>query len=228
MLTAEQILTVPSVLEGALPVDVVARLPQRTPPAPWRSNVETAVWTFRSPAAAAAALPAGLRRGVPLGIGAFVQYLDGAVGPYHEVLAAPHIVRAGRGLAGYIPFIAVDSIPSIHGGRTNWALPKVLAAFEGRPATDSQLSGVGEDWSINADIRQRGPWFPILAGGSCAQPWPDGSTRVFRSVFRGRARLASLRIEVAGQPPLASAVPSGKHYGLVIRGSVQVGAPAAV
>ncbi len=226
MLTAEEILTVPGVLDADLPDGVRAGLPERTPPAPWRSNVETTVWGFRSTPASASAVPAGLVPSLPIGAAAFVNYLDGAVGPYHEVLATPRCVRAG-GLSGYVPFIAVDSLPSIHGGRTNWALPKVFAHFSGEPAAEGRLSGVGVDWSIGADVRQRGPWFPILVGASCAQPWPDGSTRLFWSVFRGRARIASVDVEVSGPESLTSVLPAGRHPGLVIRGSVRVGAPRA-
>jgi hypothetical protein len=224
VLSAVEMLTVPGVLDGALPPEVMAELPEATPPAPWRSHLETALWGFRSTPESAGALPAGLEASLPIGAGAFVSYLDGAVSAYHEVLATPRCVKAG-GVRGYVPFIAVDSVASIHGGRTNWALPKVLAAFTGAPARDTRLTGAGSDWSVSAEVQPRGPWFPFRGGAGCAQPWPDGSTRVFRSAFRGRARLASLTVEVSGPDSLTSVLPSGRHLGLLIRGSVAVGAP---
>ncbi len=228
VLTAEEILDVPAVHGGELSLEVRAQLPEQTPPAPWHSNIETAMWLFRATPAARAALPTGLAPALPIGFAAFINYLDGAVGAYHEILATPHAVRAtgARGIAGYVPFIAVDSIPSIHGGRTNWALPKTYASFEGEPSRDSRLSGTGADWTISSVVRQFGPWFPIRAGAPCAQPWPGGGTRVFRSSFRGRARLASLEVQVSGPESLTAVLPSGRHFGVVIRGSVDVGAPA--
>jgi hypothetical protein len=226
VLTAEEILEVPAVHGGELSLEVRAQLPEQSPPAPWRSNIETVMWGFRATPAAAPALPDGLTPALPVGFAAFIRYLDGAVGPYREILATPHSVRAGRrGIAGYVPFIAVDSIPSIHGGRTNWALPKTYADFEGSPARDARLSGRGADWTIAALVRQHGPWFPIRAGAPCVQPWPGGGTRVFRSSFRGRARLASLELKVRGPDSLTSVLPAGRHFGVVIRGSVTVGAP---
>jgi hypothetical protein len=228
MLSAEEILTVPTVLGEALGAEVVDRLPVSTPPAPWHSNIEMVLWGFRSTPASAAAVPAGLHASLPVGACAFIDYLDGAVGPYHEILATPRCVRipGSRAVHGHVPFIAVDSIPSIHGGRTNWALPKVPAAFSGAPASDGLLSGAGDGWSVLAKVRQRGPWLPFRAAGSSAQAWPGGGARAFRSTFRGHARLALVHAEVTGSEALGAVVRSGRHLGIVFRGTVDVGAPA--
>jgi hypothetical protein len=229
MLSSEEMLEVPSVVDARLPADIVSRLPAQTPPAPWHSNIETALWSFRATAESTQGLGPGLAVGAPFGAAAFISYLDGAVGAYHEILATPRCVRVPghRGFLGHVPFIAVDSIPSIHGGRTNWALPKLYADFAGEPASDPLLSGEGADWTVRAEVRQIGPWFPFRAGGACAQPWPDGGVRIFESRFRGRARLASIVVEVTGPPSLTGVLPSGRHLGVVIRGSVDVGAPVA-
>ncbi len=229
-LTPSELLDVPTVLAGGLSDAVVAQLPDGTPPAPWHSNVEMALWNFRATPASAGAVPSPLIPSLPLGACAFIHYLDGAVGPYHEILATPRCVRApgSRQVHGHVPFIAVDSIPSVHGGRTNWALPKLAGEFSGQPASDGVLGGSGDDWSVLAKVRQRGPWFPLSVTGSCAQPWPDGGARAFASHFRGRARLALVHVEVTGSPALGAVLPSGHHLGMVFRGTVDVGPPVSV
>jgi hypothetical protein len=212
------------VLDGAEFVDRPAIL---TPPAPWHSNIEMALWSFRSTPASRSGVPAGLAPSLPVGAAGFIHYLDGAVGPYREILATPRCVRAAGSRAphGHVPFIAVDSIPSIHGGRTNWALPKCCGAFSGEPAADRLLSATGADWSVLAKVRPRGPWVPLRASGSCVQPWPDGQFRAFTSRFRGRARLALVHVEVPESDALSEVLSAGRHLGMVFRGTVDVGAP---
>jgi hypothetical protein len=229
MLNAEEILTVPGLLGDALTEAVIGGLPDRTPPAPWRSRIETAAWGFVGTRASAAALPAPLTAGPGVGVGAFISYLDGAVGPYHEVLASPRAVHAPGlpRLCGHVPFIAVDSLASIHGGRTNWALPKLPATFSGAPSRARRLTADGEGWSVAATVRAFGPWIAFAAAGVCAQPWPDATVRSFRSHFRGRMRPALLAVEVTGPDRLTSVLPSGRHLGVLIRGEVIVGAPRA-
>lgn len=227
MLTAEEILTIPALLPDGLTDAVIAGLPAGTPPAPWRSRIETAAWGFPATRASLDALPAPLTPGPPIGVAAFISYLDGAVGPYHEILASPRAVH-GPGLprlCGHVPFIAVDSLPSIHGGRSNWALPKLPARFSGEPTRDRRLVGHGEAWSVAATVRSVGPWLPFRAAGASAQPWPDGGVRSFCSHFTGRMRAALLFVDVGGPLELTSVLPSGRHLGLVIRGEVTVGAP---
>ena len=66
----------------------------------------------------------------------FVEYLDTPVGPYHEVLAG-NLLWTGRLSVSQVPFIAVDSLASVAGGRANWALPKTMADFEVDLASDA-------------------------------------------------------------------------------------------
>ncbi len=72
------------------------------------------MWWHRAALGSGALLPTGLRPGPPVAVGAFVRYLDSPVGAYDEVLACPHLLTGGR---LHIPFIAVDSLPSVVGGR---------------------------------------------------------------------------------------------------------------
>jgi hypothetical protein len=51
-------------------------------------------------------------------------------GPYSEVYAAL-LVGEGFGVVTRIPFIAMESLERLRGGRASWALPKILNTFEG-------------------------------------------------------------------------------------------------
>ena len=228
ILDRDQLLEVPGVLADTLTSSLVGQLPAETPPAPWHSNIEMALWGFRATAVSARQIGPGLTPSLPVGGAAFISYLDGAVGAYREILASPRCVRARGvgGIHGHVPFIAVDSIPSIHGGRTNWALPKIEATFTGAPSRDAQLSAAGEGWQLRAEVRAHGPWFPFRGAGSCAQPWPEGTARAFTSRFRGRARLAVVEVGLDGPDALTGVLPAGRHLGVVFRGQVDVGAPA--
>ncbi|HET9074916.1 MAG TPA: hypothetical protein VFN48_10080 [Solirubrobacteraceae bacterium] len=228
ILDRDQLLEVPGILAGSLSASLVAELPAETPPAPWHSNIEMTAWGFRATAASARGLDAGLIPSLAAGGAAFISYLDGAVGPYREILASPRGVRVPglRGIHGHVPFIAVDSLPSVHGGRANWALPKIAAEFQGAPTRDAHLNAAGAGWQLRAEVRCLGPWVPFRGAGSCAQPWPEGTVRAFVSRFRGRARLALVEVGVDGPQELTALLPGGRHLGLVFRGAVDVGAPA--
>jgi len=57
---------------------------------------------------------------------AFVDYEEGGVLSYHELLVA-RVVRDGRALRVRVTDIWVDSPESLAGGRALWAIPKQLA-----------------------------------------------------------------------------------------------------
>src|SRR5688572_26216439 len=119
---------VEGVTESALLDADAARLPPTSAPAPWATVLDAVVWFHRAAPGAAGRLPGRLqaRKALPVTVGALVRYRETPVGPYHEVLAAPALLLGRRGPEAAVPFIAVDSLPSVHGGRENWALPKTL------------------------------------------------------------------------------------------------------
>lgn len=210
-------------------VDLLA-LPGPTPPPPWRCRVSALLWWHRAAPAAAAALPEGLRgrRAVPLTVAAFVRYDETPVGPYAEVFAAPLLVAGAHGLPGVaVPFIAVDSVPSLRGGREHWGLPKALATFaldEKRGALVG-ATATGDGWSVRVTATARAPRLPYAAVLPATILLPDG--RVATSLVRQRAlgRLGRVDVEVAG-PTLPSWLLPGRHRGLqVLRGRMVVGVP---
>jgi hypothetical protein len=207
---------VSGVPESALADDDAARLPRESAPAPWDCVIDAVLWFHRAAPGAAEWLPRGLRgrRSLPITVGALISYKDTPVGPYHEVLGSP-VVLAEAVPAASVPFIAVDSLASVHGGRANWQLPKTLARFEW-PAgmrRGFEIDAEGEGWSVHASVRPRARAFPIAAPLRTRQ-----ADVVFESRVRGRARLASVELETRGAT-LPGWLRSGHHPALVLEGA---------
>ena len=111
-----------------------------SPAAPWPANVRATIWWHRARSSDFA--PVGAKT-LPITMCMVVDYTTSPVGPYREILASPALRRdVGRVPRMAVPFIAVDSATSVHGGRTNWHLPKVLAEFEGDVLGDEVLLGM--------------------------------------------------------------------------------------
>ena len=193
----------PCLPESRLPAHVAAQLPAATPPPPWHCRVRAVVWVQRAPAP----VPGG--RGVSLG--ALVEYLESPVGPYREVFAGPllrgHLLPVVR-----IPFMAVDSLPSVHGGRAHWALPKTTATF-------TETTARGDGWSVEVDARPAGPRLPLRGLLRSAQ-----TERVAGVSLRGTGRLARVHVAAHG-PALTGWLGTGTHVGVVGEGRMVVRAP---
>jgi hypothetical protein len=159
-------------------------------------------------------------RGVPLTVAGLVRYAESPVGPYAEVWGAPTLVLRGRTIALGIPFMAVDSAASMAGGRTNWALPKRMAAF-----ADGCASGDG--WSVRARVASAGPRVPFAVAGRLLQAREDGGGLLRSTAFAwGTGRPA--RIDVAAAGEVAGWLAAGRHAGLLIeRGMLVVRPPIA-
>ncbi len=205
--------------ESALAGEVAARVPAASAEAPWDVRLEAVVWWHRAAPGAERYLPAALRgrRTVPLTVGAFVRYLDTPVGPYHEVVGAPVLLAEAPLPAVVVPFIAVDSLASVHGGRANWALPKVLARFEWPAGTARgfEVDAEGDGWSVLASVRPRPRRFPVAAPVRNRQVTASGAEIAFDTRARGRARAATVELETRG-PTLPRWLRSGRHAALVI------------
>lgn len=220
--------------ESTLGDATAARLPDRSAAAPWETRVDAVVWAH--PATRHARELAGVRAGggrvVPVTVAAFVRYLESPVGPYHEVLAAPALLARAPLPAATVPFIAVDSLASIHGGRANWALPKTMAAFawaSGDEAAPTTIRADGVDaeppWSVTARVAPRRRRFPLALALRDVQLAPDGRELDIPVRVAGRAQLARVTVAASG-PSLPSWLRHGRHWGVVVRGArMHVGAP---
>ena len=194
------------------------------PAAPWRSTIDAVLWCHPATPAARGRLPSQLadRVGLPLTIGGLVSYREGPVGPYDEILGAPILLRP---LVAHVPFIAVDSERSIAGGRGNWALPKVLARFDGDVGRPGRATAAGDDWAVAVTATARRRSLPFAAGLRCVQVWPDGRPRAFGTRVRGRARLGHAEVEHAAASPLAEWLVAGRHPAILFSGTEDVLVP---
>lgn len=221
-MSAHALQAVAGVPESALADAVAAQLPPTSPPAPWDTCADVVVWAHPAAPDAARHLPQALRDRptIPLTVGAFVRYLDTPVGPYGEVLAAPVLLAEAPLPAACVPFIAVDSLPSIRGGRENWDLPKTLARFAlGRGTVRAQ----GDGWSIDARVRARRRALPIRLALRDRQP----AAGLIDIRVAGGARLASVQLDVTG-PELPRWLRPGSHPALALRDArMTFGAPRA-
>jgi hypothetical protein len=205
--------TVPGLPESRLSPADLARLPAESAPAPWRVRMRALVWLQRGHH------PAFEWRAslLPTAIVAFVDYEDTPVGPYQEVLAAA-AVRRGRRVLGQVPFIAVDSLPSVHGGRANWALPKSTATFRG-DVGDGAISARGDGWSLTAHAARTGPGVPMKSSA-----WNTGPLGDYRVWLRGTGRPVLVDTSAVGAT-LTPWLGAGRHLGMSIRGEMIVGPP---
>ncbi len=223
------LLAVDGVPESRLTDEAVRGLPDRSAAAPWPLLLSAIVWVHRATEEAVALLPARLRAHprVPVTIGAFIRYRSTPVGPYSEVLASPVVVLPRGVPACFIPFIAVDSLASVHGGRTNWALPKALAGFEWHGATRARGHGVSPAgrWSVSARAEGVRAALPVPVVAANRQPAPGGAT--LATAITGLALAAPARVEVTtAGPSLPTWLLAGSHAGAVVpRARLRFGVP---
>ena len=209
-------LDLPCLPESRLPPELLDQLPASTPAPPWECRVRAVVWVQRAPSP----LPSSFRyagRVRPVTLGAVVDYLDSPVGPYREVFAGP-LLRGTVLPVVHVPFIAVDSLPSVHGGRVHWSLPKTVAQFAGDVGS-GEVTATGNDWSVAVEATPRGPRLPLRG------PLVNAQTEQRAVVsLRGRGRLA--RVHVAAQGlVLAGWLGTGAHPGVVAEGRMTVQPP---
>ena len=200
----------PHLPESVLADALAAQLPASTPAAPWSCRVRAVLWVQHAPSPLPSSSPfAGQVRS--LALGGFVHYLDSPVGPYREVLVG-QLLRGSLLPVVHVPFIAVDSLPSVHGGRTHWQLPKAFADFEGDTAT-------GDGWTVRATARTYGLRFPVVGPLGNDQGAGRATTQL-----RGTARLARVDVAATGLT-LTPWLGTGTRHGLVAEGRMTVGAP---
>lgn len=223
---ADQALPIALLPESRLPDELLAQLPTSTPAPPWNCRVRATVWWQRAPSPLPSSSPyAGRVR--PLAAGAMVDYLESPVGPYREVFVG-QLLRGTMLPVLHVPFIAVDSLASVHGGRAHWALPKALASFEGDPGS-GQVTARGAEtagstpWSVQVHAEPRGPRLPLVGPLWTAQ----APTTRAKASLRGTGRLALVTVSATGLtlPGWLTSASGPRHLGVVAEGRMQVHPP---
>ena len=199
------------------------------PPPPWHSRIDALLWLHPATPAACDALAPELapRAWWPVTVGGLISYREGPVGPYGEIFGAPLMLR-GAPMLSHVAFMAVDSERSVAGGRGNWALPKVLAAFAGDPGLPGRVVARGDDWEIRVNARARRRRFPLSLTMRAAQVWDDGVVREFSVRMRGRARLALVDVEHLTSSPLSAWLAAGTHLAVQLSGRQDVSPPRPI
>jgi hypothetical protein len=207
--------------ETALSEALLATLPPNDSEAPWTVNCSAVLWTVRPTRQASESLPSAVRgrRGVVV-VGGIVRYLETPVGPYDEVFG---LVMSGYGrqTVGTVTFMAVDSPESLVGGRANWAMPKTLAAFAGGIGSGRTIVARGQDsmgWRVSATPRVIGPRVPVRSSAITRQEFPGGVLGDSQLQASGKARPATVKVEVESDGPLAGWLRPGRHLGALAEG----------
>ena len=220
---ASVIAGVPGVPETRITEALLARLPENLAPAPWECTCQALLWSHRGGRHARAALPPGLRHHRALGVvGGMVRYQETPVGRYDEVLG---MVASHEGATpwGNVAFMSVDSEASLVGGRSNWAMPKALGAFEGdigHKETFVAKSADGMRWRVSATARVIGPSVPINTTSLARQEFPDGVVRTSRLEAKGRLRPALIEVRVDSEGDLGRWLRTGRHVGAFVESMV--------
>jgi len=183
------------------------------PPAPWPLVGQLFCSTWLVPAAKCqVSLGPGLEPRVIAGrvvvAAAFVEYQEGSALTYYEAFAGVLARKQGARFFGMtVPFMWVDSAASMRAGRELWALPKEMARFEFKYASDG-LSATATDERgrplMEATYRKR-----VGVPGRAPLPLPvlqphQGRYLETNALFKSKVNLVSARVTVPAESPLAA------------------------
>ncbi|HEX3707556.1 MAG TPA: acetoacetate decarboxylase family protein [Mycobacteriales bacterium] len=204
--------------ETHLPGSLIDQLPASVAGAPWHTRCRTVTWLHAVDESALAALPEAIRpAGISVVAWALVRYADTPVGPYDELAAT---LLPADGDYGHIPFIVVDSLPSIVGGRTNWLLPKALAEFDWTDdeagVTVSAHIPATPAWSIRVSFEASGDAMPLDIPNHVQQVSTAGEVRRFDGTMSGAMRSASVTVDGHADGPLSALFVPGRYDGTVL------------
>jgi hypothetical protein len=206
--------------ETRLPDSLLAQLPDHAAPAPWRTQCQVVTWHHPADPAAIETFPDTIRPdAVALVAWALVRYAQTPVGPYSEV-AATVLPDGGDGY-GHIPFIVVDSLPSIVGGRANWLLPKALATFDwaadGMSVTASADQPATPAWRIAVRCSVDGAADPVTLPSRVRQVSDDGAIARVDGELTGSMSPATVEVSGEAAGPLASLLRPGRYDGALMQ-----------
>jgi hypothetical protein len=121
---------------------------------------------------------------------------------------------------GHIPFIVVDSLPSIVGGRVNWLLPKALARFEwsddGLAVTASADEPAEPGWEITVRCSPSGDATPTTLPSRVAQASTDGVVGRADGDMSGSLTAATVEVDGHADGPLGALLRPGTYDGALM------------
>lgn len=214
----EELTGVAGVVETMLDSALLDSLPGNDAPPPWTVRSSAMVWNTLGGKDATAALPPNVQASALNVIGGMVRYQDTPVGRYDEVFGAVGF-RQGLSIRASVTFMAVDSPASLVGGRTNWAMPKTLARFDGDIGSGSTMTAASASttpWQVAAKPKAFGLPIPLISSFVVLQQFPDGSVQASKLKATGRGRAALIDVDVDAPTSLPTWLRSGLHLGMVI------------
>lgn len=205
--------------ETRLPDDLLQRLPGTVAAAPWEARCQVVSWLHAIDEAALTTIPEPIRPATAGYVAwALVQYAATPVGPYNEIAAT--LLADDPAGHGHIPFIVVDSLSSIVGGRGNWLLPKALARFDwsedGRSVAVVPESPITPAWSISVSYEPLGDAMDSSVPNRLQQVATDGSVHTFSGEMTGSLFAATITVDGHADGPLAALFAPGRYDGTVI------------
>ncbi len=165
------------------------------PAPPWDTYAEGAGSLYLV-AAKTVRLPAGFRPvsvlGKTSGMLVYLRYVAPSPLEYQELIWIPAMVRAGGQRGWFVDKMYVDDEASLEAGRTEWALPKMLAHFEREG--DRVTVTAGDGTFARLRLRRLGPAQPLRSRLATLQAEGDQLVR-FACTFSGRLQLGGLTVE---------------------------------
>ncbi|MFI5781375.1 acetoacetate decarboxylase family protein [Nocardia sp. NPDC051570] len=136
---------------------------------------------------------------------AFVRYVDGDLGPYHEFAFALLVRRPGHGIGVYIHWLPVNQSFTCAAGRQIWGFPKEMADIRIEPVGRGHRCAVRLDGRLVVALRVGGgvPLPSGLGGASVdAYAWGDVLRRTpwVMNPAAVRGRPGGARIQLGDHP----------------------------
>jgi hypothetical protein len=163
------------------------------PPTPWRFRGKFWAGVFKT--SSPIELPPGLkpvlnRRWLVVMV---IRYLEGTL-QYDEL--AFGVLARWKAYAGlYVPYIWVNDLASLHGGREIWGVPKVMANFVWDEKQENKVSISDHEGPILTLEMGDGGWLPpvwlVMPGmGHVENHWAYGVSRMRAKLRRTNLRMA--------------------------------------
>jgi hypothetical protein len=163
------------------------------PPTPWRFRGKYWAGVFKT--SSTIELPAGLkpvlnRRWLVVML---IRYLEGTL--HYDELAFGVLAHWKAYVGLYVPYIWVNDLASLRGGREIWGVPKVMADFAWEEKEENKVCISDQEGPILTMEMENGGWLPpvwsMMPGmGHVENHWTYGVSRMY-----ARLRRTNLRIE---------------------------------